>query len=58
VQLVWLIDPQSRSAKAFTGPGAAVDIAPDGTLDSEDILPGFQLSLAEIFEETDRQSPR
>jgi len=58
VQLVWLIDPQTRSARAFTDTETVIDIGPDQSLDGAAILPGFRLSLVQLFENADRQSPR
>jgi len=50
VKQVWEIDPESRSANVFTGPDAVNPVAQDGTLDGGDILPGFTLSLREVFD--------
>jgi Uma2 family endonuclease len=59
VRLVWYIDPEKRSATVYT---SAQD---QGTLHSEteplsggDVLPGFDLSLAEIFRQADSQAGR
>jgi Uma2 family endonuclease len=49
VRLVWYIDPQHRTARAFTAPLAGTDIASDGSLQGGDVLPGFELNLAELF---------
>lgn len=48
-QLVWLVDPDSRSATAFTGPEHAVEVPPDGELDGGRVLPGFRLRLRDVF---------
>ncbi len=47
VRLVWEIDPAKRTADAYTAPDArtAVDV-----LDGGDVLPGFRLPLAKLFE--------
>jgi len=47
VLLVWVIDPAKRTAEAYTNPDAktAVDV-----LDGGDVLPGFRLPLAKLFE--------
>lgn len=51
--LVWLVDPESRSALIYH-PNRLVEIvAPDGTLDGEGVLPGFSLSLAALWAELD-----
>jgi Uma2 family endonuclease len=55
VLLVWYIDPESRSATAFTSPTESTFIPEDGQLDGGTVLPGFSLSLAWLFERADRQ---
>ncbi len=50
VRLVWQIDPDTRSAEVFIGPDKPTAIGPDGELDGADVLPGFRLSLARLFE--------
>ncbi len=57
VQLVWYVDPESRTAKAYTSPTSATEVAEDGTLDGGEVLPGFQLSLGWLFQRADRQAP-
>jgi Uma2 family endonuclease len=57
VQLVWYIDPDTRSARVFTGPTQETTVDEQGILDGAEILPGFQLSLARLFERADRQRP-
>jgi Uma2 family endonuclease len=56
VKLVWEIDPESRSANVFTGPNAVTPIPTDGTLDGGDLLPGFTLSLRELFDRAERRA--
>lgn len=58
VRLVWYIDPDRRSARMYTGPGAVTAIDERGVLDGGGVLPGFRLSLGGLFDEADRQSPR
>ena len=55
VKRVWEIDPESRSANAFTGPNAATPVPADGTLDGETVLPGFTLSLRDLFARAERR---
>jgi Uma2 family endonuclease len=50
VKLVWIIDPKTRTAAAYTAPDAKTVIPADGTLDGGDVLPGFKLPLAKLFE--------
>lgn len=47
--LVWVIDPEARSAAVFR-PGERVRFLDEnGALDGEDLLPGFLLPLGELF---------
>jgi Uma2 family endonuclease len=48
-ELVWIIDPATRSAVTYTAPDQSQPIPPEGVLDGANVLPGFQLSLAEVF---------
>jgi Uma2 family endonuclease len=50
VRLVWIIDPAKRSAEILTAPDAKTSLAESGTLDGGDVLPGFRLPLAKLFE--------
>jgi Uma2 family endonuclease len=50
VQLAWVIDPKTRTAEAYTAPDAKTPIPADGELDGDDVLPGFSLPLADLFE--------
>jgi len=56
VTLVWYIDPATRSARVYTSPSAVTVVEQDGLLDGGSVLPGFQLSLRELFARADRQS--
>lgn len=49
VVLVWVIDPPTRSAVAYTAPDAATTIRPTDTLTGDPVLPGFTLPLATLF---------
>ncbi len=51
VRLAWLIDPLTRTAEIHR-PGRDVEtLAAPKTLSGEDVLPGFTLDLARIFED-------
>jgi Uma2 family endonuclease len=50
VKLVWIIDPAKRMAEVYTALDAKTVIPADGTLDGGDVLPGFTLPLAKLFE--------
>jgi Uma2 family endonuclease len=56
-RLVWQIDPATRTAEVFTGPDQSVTLDQSQSLDGGDVLPGFALSLRELFAELDRQPP-
>lgn len=49
VQLVWVLFPESRTAHVFRADGTVSVIPPDGSLDGEDVIPGFRCALAEIM---------
>jgi Uma2 family endonuclease len=48
-RLVWVIDPRQRRAVAYRSLLQVQEIPETGTLDGEDVLPGFSCPLAEIF---------
>jgi Uma2 family endonuclease len=50
VKRVWEIDPETRSAKVYRALNEFKPIEPNGSIDGEDILPGFVLSLQEVFD--------
>jgi Uma2 family endonuclease len=50
VKLVWIIDPEDGTAEVYTAPDAKTAIPADGALDGGDVLPGFRLPLAKLFE--------
>lgn len=50
VQLVWEIDPRKRTAEAYTAPDEKTAVPAGGALDGGDVLPGFKLPLAKLFE--------
>ncbi len=50
VRLVWIIDPAKRRTEVYTAPDApAATLDESQALDGGDVLPGFTLSLAELF---------
>ena len=48
VDVVWLVDPRRRTAHAWEGDRDGARVAAEGALEST-YLPGFSLSLAELF---------
>ncbi|MFL5341821.1 MAG: Uma2 family endonuclease [Gemmataceae bacterium] len=49
VQLVWVIDPPSRSVEVYRADGTVSKIKADGELSGEDVLPGFRCPVAALF---------
>lgn len=56
-RLVWVIDPKKRNARVYTTPDEVEQVPEGGTLDGGDVLPGFTLSLREVFDEADEGPP-
>lgn len=48
-RLVWIIDPRSRSADSYTSVSDCVPLEPNQSLDGGNVLPGFKLSLKDLF---------
>ena len=48
--LVWVIDPDGRWAEVFRADGTYTYLDENGALDGEDVLPGFALTLRDVFE--------
>ena len=55
VRLVWIVDPELRTVEVHTRPAEMTLLREDDTLDGGDVLPGFSISLADLFGELDRQ---
>jgi Uma2 family endonuclease len=49
VRLAWLVDPKTQTATEYTSPTRARRVGKDQSLDGGDVLPGFRLSLRELF---------
>ena len=47
-QLVWLIDPRTRTAHVFRADGTEEPLAENDALDGETVLPGFRVAIAEV----------
>jgi Uma2 family endonuclease len=56
VKQVWEIDPETRSANAYTGPNDFIPVPANGNLSCEEILPSFVLSLQQVFDRAERRS--
>lgn len=48
--LVWVIDPERREARAHRRDGSLSLLDGHGTLDGEDVLPGFRCPLRDILD--------
>jgi Uma2 family endonuclease len=55
VELVWEIDPRTRTVAVYTSPTDSTMLGPTDTLDGGTVLAGFTLPVAELFAELDRQ---
>jgi Uma2 family endonuclease len=51
-KLVWVIDPDRKSAKVYTSAKRCKELDAKGTLDGGKVLPGFKLPLADLFAST------
>ncbi|MBX9582244.1 MAG: Uma2 family endonuclease [Gemmataceae bacterium] len=57
-RLVWVIDPRTETAVAYTAADTAVAVPASGVLDGGDVLPGFRLPLAKLFERLEKPEPK
>jgi Uma2 family endonuclease len=55
--LVWEIDPETRTAEAFTAPDDSTALDGSQALDGGSVLPGFTLPLRDLFAELEEQPP-
>ena len=55
VQIVWEIDPGSRTATVYTPSAPAATLQVGDALNGSDVLPGFRLPLADLFAFLDRK---
>jgi Uma2 family endonuclease len=51
VQLVWFIDPRKRTVQVYTSPGDAEELGEGDALDGGDVLPGFAVPVASLFQQ-------
>lgn len=58
VRLVWVIHPRRFTAEVYTAPDRKHTIPESGTLDGGDVLPGFRLPLAKLFERLEKPKPK
>lgn len=57
VTVVWFIYPKTETADIYLAPDRVTKVATSGVLVAEEILPGFELSLADLFAEADETAP-
>jgi Uma2 family endonuclease len=48
-RLVWVIDPERAEARVYRPDGSLSIVSGDGSLDGEDVLPGFSVTLEEML---------
>jgi Uma2 family endonuclease len=48
-QLVWAVDHATKTAKVYTSTNQIRELDETGTLDGGNVLPGFTLSIADLF---------
>lgn len=51
VRLVWYIDPRTRTVRVFTSPDDVAELGEADTLDGGDVLPGFAVEVARLFDQ-------
>ena len=54
-RLAWIVDPKTRTADVYTSSDDCQHLRPTQSLDGGDVLPGFKLSLKELFASTRRR---
>jgi Uma2 family endonuclease len=55
--LGWLIDPENRVVQVFRPGEPLIQIAADGVLEGEPVLPGYRLPVSELFGWLKRRNP-
>ena len=48
-RLVWYVEPRTKTVDAYTSPTNVTRLAESDTLDGGDVLPGFEVRVAEFF---------
>lgn len=48
-ELVWVIDPEAKTAKIYRAPEEVTEIDAAGTLEGRETLPGFSVKLGDLF---------
>jgi len=50
VRMVWIVDPDARTAVVYRQPGEGRILWEDATITGEDVIPGFECKVADFFE--------
>src|SRR2546423_1407426 len=58
VRLVWFVQPRTQTATVYTSPTKSRRVGKDQALDGGAVLPGFRLSLKELFARARRRQPK
>lgn len=56
VRLVWLLDPQTRSAMVYSVPDQPIPLSEEDSLDGGTVLPGLTIPLRQVFARIGRKS--
>jgi len=56
-RLVWQLDPAAQTMEVFTASEESSIVGILGSLNGGDVLSGFSLPMAKLFEHTDRFTP-
>ncbi|MBO0700947.1 MAG: Uma2 family endonuclease, partial [Zavarzinella sp.] len=58
VRLVWFVNRMDRTVTVYTAPDVSETLSERETLDGGDVLPGFRLALAKLFERVPQESAK
>ena len=50
VRLIWVVDPEPRTVHVYRGDGTERVLTDEDVIDGEDVLPGFRLPVARLFD--------
>lgn len=50
VRLIWILNPETQSIRIYRADGTKHEIEVGNTLHGEDVLPGFSIAVAELFQ--------